>query len=87
MTFFVSGLEGFVQIRIIDVTIKSFSYHSLSFEIKLRFEIGLKFPYISWSRESFLRMGSTTACLKAVGTLAFFKDRLMMSVITGSKVL
>ena len=53
---------------------------SVAFEIKLRFEIGLKFLNISWSRESFLRMRSTTACLKAVGTLAFSKDRLLQAV-------
>ena len=55
---------------------------SVALEMKLRFEIGLKFLYTSWSRESFLSMGSTTASLKAVGTNAVLKDRLTMSVLT-----
>ena len=58
---------------------------SMTLEINGRFEIGRQFPKILGSNVGFLIDGKTTALFKTVGTVEFSKDRLMMSVMIGSR--
>ena len=55
----------------------------MTFEITLRFEIGLKLPRTSWSRFGFLRRGVTTAFLRDEGRKPDTSDRFTILQIDG----